>query len=387
MISNHINPGLKIVFFVALVALLSVSARPQQNAVLKVLRNGEVQRVLVPHINPQALLANQERYAAVRRGDVLNRVQPAASITHIAALGAFELPETYWTRERGTGAVMELRPVIVIDAPVRLDPTTQVFRGGVNVFLEEVGSTVQRNLTDPLQVLVSARADDFGPKTLSLDHTFLPLEAVQVVSGNPGDSIEIRFITAANATGYIAQVPVEPSLTIHTGQTRLQAFGVEKTSLLITRQPVSAKASPAVGVTATRGYVSPGEIDLASGQASVSVRSGSVGSSLVSVVGPGYRTVQTELAFVWPWPFLIATLVGSGLGTFYWVLLKKNSKYRSIVRRLIYGFLVVAAWAIAGLNLLNFAMPPYYNEGLAFILGGLASSGVVIPKPTKKDTE
>jgi hypothetical protein len=376
MTGNRVKIWAIVAGLIANIALISIGVRaqPPPQTIFRVMANGEVRSVAVPHINPQALLAHGENHAVRRMGDVVQRIQPSPAIRNLAALGAFAIPETYWTHERGTGAVVETQPVILLDAPMRFDPASKDFRGSLSILFQETGQTATRNLAVPIQVEVKpTQADRVSPTSLAFDHTSLPTQAVEVVSGNPQDFVEVRFITATNTTGYAAQLPVEPSLTIGQGQTRLQAYGIETTTLVVTRRPLGTAKPPIFNVVTTGGYVNPATLDLQSGQALVSIRSSGVGKRVVQVIGPGYRTVEAELEYVFPWAFLIATVVGTCLGSLIRILQRRNWNLRFFILRLLIGFFVVCAWVILGLNLMNFALPPYYNEGVAFTLGGLAS--------------
>ena len=100
----------------------------------------------------------------------------------------------------------------------------------MSLFLEEVGQTTQRSLAEPINMAVSTQADSAIPAELRLEHSYLPIQKVNLVAANPQDSIEVRFATATNPAGYAASIPVEPSVTFHVGQTKLQGFGIEKTT-------------------------------------------------------------------------------------------------------------------------------------------------------------
>ena len=371
MTSNQNKIRLVISMIFLLCAFTAVDLQAQQNIVHKFKGNVWTKEKVNANVKPQAFLSPGVNFAAMKKGDVAKKISLSQGDLGIAATTAFELPERYWTHIPGMATVIELQPVVLLGAPLKYEPATKDFRGSLSIYLREVGQTVSRPLSIPLQMLVRTNADRVIPASLGFGHTYFPPQDVQVISGNPQNVVKVRFITEIDTSGYDIDVAVEPGLTNQTGQTRLQAYGVEKASLVIVMRPLVTTGPLSVSVTATSGYVSPETVDLRSGQATVTVRSSGVGKSTVTVVGSGYRPAQAELEYIFPWAFLIATLLGSMIGAFLWR--EEGFGFGQFLRRMLMGLIVVVAWVILGLNLLNIPLPTYYNEGLAFVLGALGS--------------
>ena len=109
--------------------IIATRIEAQEN-ILHVYRSaGPKEMIRVHDVTPQVRLRPADKFAALRRGNIVSKTQIAADLKRLAPGGAFEIPETWWTREAGTGAQIETRPIILLGPPMIYHPNPEIFEG------------------------------------------------------------------------------------------------------------------------------------------------------------------------------------------------------------------------------------------------------------------
>lgn len=343
-------------------------------------------RTITP--NEKVKLRPGQQLAVLQTGQVVAQAQPSSTIPEqLAGKQLLSIPETYHARRRDTQQEVVLNVRLIPDRPLRFDRKTGFFHGSLLVFLEEPGQNQPRMLSHPVPFSIASRADSVAPRQDSIDHSNMPPREIRFAWENPRDSLEARFLTAINLEGYKVMLPVEPTLRLEVTDTVVQAFGIDNSTVIISRIPSGSGQEHSIDLAASEGAVDPPRVTLERGQATTLIRSGWIGQAKVTATSPDFPQVEVALSYVFPTRFLLATLVGGLVGS----ILRKSNPKGGIAGKLGVGFLVglvvAVAWAGVGLNLLALALPAFVNEAVVFVvsaLGAFAGTGV-LPQAKAQD--
>ncbi|MEN3950765.1 hypothetical protein [Iodidimonas sp. SYSU 1G8] len=268
-----------------------------------------------------------------------------------------------------------LKAVAFPRAPLRLNPATGKFEGGVSVGVIEVGGTVARTLSAPIafQVIGPVSAD---PDTVSATQTAPPYREIRVQADAPDAAVKITVVSNVAPAGEELVLTVRPSLGVSVSPARIQGWGLETADVLVSAQGFEAARDNRLQLSSTLGRLSATQTTLdPGGLAQVSIRSESVGSGTISIRGAGLDGATASIVYVFPWRFLGAALIGGIVGG----LLRKRTRSRStatLVKSLgiaVLSAAVVVGLYVLGINLIGFALPAHGGEVLVFVVAALGA--------------
>jgi hypothetical protein len=137
-----------------------------------------------------------------------------------------------------------------------------------------------------------------------------------------------------------------------------------------------------------RGTVTPAEVTLGSGGTAIaSLRSSGVGDASLTAQQGLFAPATATVAFVFPWPFAIAVVLGGAVGGFLHYALKghKTGKVKfpplvwDVIVGIVAGLLVATLYAV-GINVLDLQFTARAGEALVFCssaVGALARDRLV----------
>lgn len=282
-----------------------------------------------------------------------------------------------------------LKAVAFPRAPLRFNPTTNRFEGGISVGVIQVDASGARTLASPVafQVLGPVATD---PDTISIGETAPPYRDIKVAAEAPDAEVKVTVVSNVAPAGEELTLKVRPSLGVTITPPRIQGWGLETADVLVSAQAADAARDNTLQLSSTMGRLSKTDATLdKGGNAKVSIRSESVGTGKVTVRGGGLDGASAEVEYVFPWRFLGAALVGGIVGG----LLRKRSRSKTagaFVKSLgiaVLSAAVVVGLYVLGINLVGFALPAHGGEVLVFVvaaLGALYGTKLLAPVTTAK---
>jgi hypothetical protein len=268
-----------------------------------------------------------------------------------------------------------LKAVAFPRAPLRRNPATGRFEGGISVGVIEVDGSGTRTLAAPVafQVLGPVATT---PDTVSIGQTAPPYRDIQVAADAPDSELRVTVVSNVAPAGEELVLKVRTSLGVTVTPPRIQGWGLETADVLVSAQAADAARDNTIQLSSTMGRLSATEAALdKGGNAKVSIRSESVGTGKVSVRGGGLDGGSVDVEYVFPWRFLGAALVGGIVGG----LLRKRSRSRSTgafaksMGIAVLSAAVVVALYVLGINLVGFALPAHGGEVLVFVVAALGA--------------
>jgi hypothetical protein len=281
---------------------------------------------------------------------------------------------------RPDGQEIRFRPIIESAGGLSLSGSTSRFQGRIYVGLRDnKNPDAAYPLPQPVSLLVGGQADELQPRQLTIDHTNLPFAEVAIAALDPPDPIDFSLIAAGTSERATVSLPiVRPRLTVVTGRSRIQGFGLETAVISVRAVGLTNPEGRIVTVTSDVASVDPVAVRLdQQGVGTTSVRSVSVGEASINAVSPPLTPAKEAIRFSWPIAFFVASVVGGLAGaSLAWVQTKgKKRKFQTVViRGVLTGIIVVALYAV-GVNVLPIHPTATAGEVLAFALA--ATGGFV----------
>ncbi len=287
------------------------------------------------------------------------------------------------------GETLTLRPVVEVSGGGLRLLSGSGFSGQIHIGLEdEERPTQTRPLGRSIQMLVTGAADSITPSTVSLDHTNLPFQTVDIAARSPSNDVQVHIRSDFDPAGIELSVPVvRPVLSVRASPRTIQGFGLETAELVVAARGAPGDRLPSVTLSSEKSRPEPPvvAIDPATGSGTATVRSSGVGAATVTAEAEGLQSTTETITFVFPWAFAIAALVGGLVGGLYQFIRKKSDEAKRInasglawhlVLGACAGFLGSVAYSV-GLNLLPVGLHPAatVGEALVFVTAGLCAAG------------
>lgn len=322
-----------------------------------------------------------ENKAVAKTGTKINKLDPSVvsrlNDTHTKAQ-IYMLPELYYARVSGMDNQQISYRILFIDsAPLRYDFEKDLFEGSIRFLPVEVDNTgnaqaVEKTLTQPEKILVSFGS---GSIPLAISQINWPPQDVIVTLPNPRDSVEVRIMTVSNPLGYLKNLRVEPAIILSSTRTVIQGLGIQTLPVHVALKGVSSYRPVPLTVESSLGTIESASLSLSDDQPrEVVLRSESLGKIDLKIVNPNFRSNSITIDAVFPWLFLLLSILGGLIGG-----LGKNLKgkeeitLRSLTLGSIIGLIVAVAYWGLGLKLIDFSFETRgLNEAMVFGLGLIA---------------
>lgn len=267
------------------------------------------------------------------------------------------------------GNEVQLKAFALRGRPLVYDAAQRVYRGTIILGVAEiVAGRPQRPLTTPV-VFQILNADSADPTETSFDRTSPPYKEVRLTLSAVRP---VQVLSALIPDGGV-DIPLQlnPSLAVEVGHGAIDGFGLETTQVNISLIGVNQPAGRVVTLHTDAGYLDPTRVQLDErGNASVTMRSGSVGTARITATTPGVERVQANVDFRFPWLTLAASIFGGLAGGF--VRARGRSRGRALAVAAVWGLIVFVCYAV-GINLLPFAPSVTIGAALVFAVSALGA--------------
>jgi len=257
--------------------------------------------------------------------------------------------------------VRTARPYLALASAIRWDPLSKLhiaqFQLGIDAEAGEDGK-----LEDPVVATLSVSCSEVEPRKVELDQigpageTVIQVGCDASAAKDPANQ-EIRVRLADAELPYKFPIPHQPGAPLLISDvTSESGFGVGSVKLTVKNAeadgtPLPAASALTIQLQADGAALEPSEVKIPAGntQATVEVRSRSIGLATIRAVGD-LRSEPVEINFVFPWSFLITTLLGGAAGGYLSFARTKSKSPRrksklaqAIVEGAIVGVLMVVA--------------------------------------------
>jgi hypothetical protein len=363
--------------------------KPNSNVTVKTVAAQEVRRstttsldnIVVPDsgkvvvLNPEKRItrldaASLQKYTSITEGKLPNKDVEVIPETHL---------------EVATGEAIAYRILFTMKQPLSFDANSNSYKGKIG-FLLMSDSDNTAPVKEPVKIEVrSDKTKSIVPDKVSIDHLSIESTDVDIVAENVADSISVRVSTVSNPEGYVTFLKVEPVLEISSNRKTLQGLGIEETEIEVRLKGSSSADSAKVVFSPEKGTITPSSINVKYREpAIVTLRSQGLGNSKITASTSSLNSNSLDFAFNFPWPFLLASVIGGLLGGFVKFLSsdkRKSSVQKIVIGGILTGLIVAAAYYGLGISVIGIKISALVNELAVFALSALgAIVGIQLPK-------
>jgi hypothetical protein len=341
--------------------------------------NAQVNSTTSGTLNAFNLVHGQKKAVAIIGEKVtkLDRSVVPNFINNVTRNRVSMLPEVYFAREEATNIQLSYHILFVDSAPLRFNSAKNVFNGEIRFFAVETNNltesqSIEKRLAVPETVFVSYR-EVLIPIIIN-QINYPPLDAT-ITYANPLDSMEVKILTMNKPIGYSTFLPVEPAIILSSNRKTIQGFGLQTMPVYVTLKGVTSYKPVPLTVISSLGTIdSPKLVLKDDSPTKIIFRSESYGQIDLDVTNANYPSNSLPVIAVFPWMFLILSILGGligGIGK----KLKGSGKItlRIITYSCIIGLIAAVAYWGLGIKLIQIAFEDRgYNEGMVFAFGLLA---------------
>ncbi len=351
---------------------------------LTVVRDGEIERTTRIETE-QNIQLDRDTYIIVRADEKLVPVSPSVS-RYISEEEELQKDMRYLNnliliQLQDHSDIIAIRPVVIPDRSLSLKKPEQIFEGKFHIALVDINNPEQvREFHPSIPLQFIADVDDISPRTLSLNHTLLPLSSVNVHDSDPMDSVDVRIIMQSDLEGVSIRLPVRPALVFENPPPKIQGWGIESTKLTVRIKGHTIRDPVSITVTANPGIFENNILTIdQTGAGTVRLRSAGLGISRIRAVSPHFQDAEIDLRFVFPFPFLGAAIFGGIIGGLISRRKsespgKKSPYLTSAIEGVGIGLLVAGVYYAVGINLLHIEFDAeFFTEGAVFALSALGA--------------
>ena len=291
------------------------------------------------------------------------------------------IPELYVNHESAINKHKIYQILFTSQSPLQYDFEKSAFSGRISFFLAEESadpSTVNAPISEPLELEVnSTDIGTLNPRHLRVAHLYFPSSDIELVADHVQDSAMIMILTRSNPAGYKTYIKVKPALEIASNRKEMEGFGIQEIPLTVRYVGSNSSSAVKVSLTAEKGSLTPHTLDLKYNEpAIVMLRSEGVGPSMISAQSARHKANNYTITYLFPWVFLIASIVGGLLGAilkFYSHTVEKKFSFKPLLVGVLMGIIGAVAYYALSINLLELELTTNstFNEFAVFGLSAL----------------
>lgn len=227
----------------------------------------------------------------------------------------------------------------------------------------------------PVKIEVkSNEVPSIKPGSFEINHLSLPSSSVELEADRLTDSVAVSVFTVSNTSGYSTFLKVKPRLEISTGSKTLQGFGVDETPITVRFIGSNSADSMLINFNTEKGKVTPNSKYIHFNQpATVMLRTGGTGNCKIVALGSSHESNELLIKFIFPWYFLLASVLGGLAGSFIRPDQKSGKRFtaKKFLVGIITGLIGAAAYYFLGINLLGLNLQGPFTEIAVFVVSAL----------------
>lgn len=300
------------------------------------------------------------------------------------------IPELHVEPASGQADATAYRIIFTSQQPLRYNDTLKKFSAKLAFLLMNESGNNTASI-EPVKIEVTSdEAMSIKPGSFEINHLSIPSTNVELITDNVDDSAKVKVITVSNPSGYITYLKVKPVLELSSNRTKLQGLGIQQIPIAVSFSGSKSFDSVSVTFNPEKGTVSPNPLKMRYNEtATAYLRSEGIGKTVLVATASSIKSNPLPLTYTFPWPFLLATILGGLAGTF----IRQNTKgarkkitSKVILVGIVTGLIGAAAYYVLGINLLGLSFSAAFNEIAVFVISALfAYFGISIIKPGAKE--
>jgi hypothetical protein len=325
-------------------------------------------------------LRNGENIAVIRERTEMKMIESHGAVVHDGQetkLQGVALPEIYMARVKSTAFApahgappteQAILRVLVDTFPVlAYNERDNNYIGQFYVMLLDDSKEYlfSNELVSPVPFQFSSSLAVFEPQQATIGHTNMPTTAIRITDNSPYNPVPVKIMTSFNPQGYVTYLAKQALIRIETPPRSMQGFGVQAIPLTISLHNYLWDDSVRINLVSTLGSINPDHIYVTRDKAAQALlKSEGTGSTTVKASATGFMTEESRFTFVFPWMFILLTLVGGVIGAILKHLLnpEEGKLALRIVQGFLAGFFVGILYYVVGLNVINFDFGRVYYE-------------------------
>lgn len=337
-----------------------------------------------------------EKYAVTKIGTkpvlIDTTIKLPKDLDTLKTKGISVIPEIYYAKDRVTNKQISYVIFFVEGTPLRLDTADNVFKGIIRFLpVQSDTLTLGERGTKILEVPDTIHVSYGKTSTpIVISQINYPPIDVEIKDDKPIDSVFVKILTKMNIFGYNKTLFIEPAIVLSSNRSTIQGFGIQSMPFYVTLKGITTYKPIPIALTSTLGDIDSTILTLTNNYpVKIQMKSEWFGTIKISVAENHYVSNSLSVAAVFPWVFLLLSVLGGLLGG-----VGKKWKGRSKITARVIGYscfiglFVAVAWGL-GINLLPIAFESRtYNELTVFGIGLFAGYFGIIkfekPNDSKK---
>lgn len=268
-----------------------------------------------------------------------------------------------------------LRPIVRVLNAMQYDEPSRQFHARLSVgVIDESQPRLRRALAVPFVIdVISDTLRSIAPQSMQFDSSAV-FQTVDVIDNAPPDAATVRVLLAGDdETGSEVELPVRrPALQLTLNPQRILGMGLETAQVTVNAVGLREPEGLKISLGTDRGRFQAPVLTLdAQGLATTTLRSTGIGKASIEASGSPFDVAVSAVAFVLPWSFLIATLLGGLVGA----VATRGGRAR-LVNTSITGIatgLIAAVLYAVGINVVGFEPTAQVGEAVTFAIAALGS--------------
>jgi len=271
------------------------------------------------------------------------------------------------------------------ESPLRWDSGLKVYTTTLEVGLDFGPTAGVGGLPSPALLTLFTQNSHVDTNLISINHAGAPYVPVTLRCSDPrtSPSVTVHYQEQVPDTTLTIPCVVEPAgLQIVPGDSNIFGFGLGTTSLTIRRvakdgNDYADTSEAQILLTATGGKLDVGNsatIKANESSVEVTLRSTGLGAASISASYGATPPASQTINFIFPWPLILATLIGSGLGGVIRVFSHRKKNQPLKWSWLLQGFaiaLIIVAGSSIGIMVFSIPAAVQGTEVATFVIASL----------------
>lgn len=336
--------------------------------------SAEINNLEIP-VNKKQVIAYDNKISAIDNASY--QKLKAVSAVPFAAEDLKIIPELHVEAGEGQTESVAYRIVFTLQQPLHYVDSLKKFIARLGFLLISESGSINAPI-EPIGIeVVSNEVTSINPESLKIGHLSLPSSNVELIADRVNDSAKVKVITASNPEGYSTYLKVKPVLEISTNAATLQGYGIQEIPVIVSFAGSNSSESVKVSLTAEKGTVTPNSVDVSyNNPATVYLRSEGTGNSKLSATSSVGNSNDLHFRYVFPWLFLLASILGGltgSLAKYFLSVKEKDSPVKPIIGGILIGFIGAVAYYGLGVSLLGISLSAGLNALAVLALSALCA--------------
>ncbi|HNW98474.1 MAG TPA: hypothetical protein PKK00_08710 [Bacteroidales bacterium] len=293
-------------------------------------------------------------------------------------LSGLLLPEIYISTIKNGNRQVSFSIFIDTTFSLAYDASANKYTGSFKITLLEntTANTEEKKLKKPVSLDLWVNQNvKVSPEKINIDHINYPPTEIKITDQSSDNPVPIKVITSFNSKGYTVHLNKETILYIETDEQSVQGYGVESIPINISLKNFTGNENIKVTISTDKGIVNPQQLTLSkeSPNGSVTLTSAGTSKSTIRISANGFADNTKVFMFVFPWMFIIFSLLGGALGAVVKVLMRRYKKnaLKNLVLGLLTGFIFAILYYVLGIEIFDAKLNRNINEfavlGISFL--------------------